>query len=81
MYSFADGRVVPERMISLPLQQLAPGRKTMLIGEKEGDKGLPYPAAIAVVGAAGSEKLLVAENLSDDVILYRSRNGRDRETL
>ncbi len=75
VYSFANGRIAPERMISLPLQQLPAGRKTMLIGEKEGDKGLPYPAAIAVVGAAGSEMLLVAENLSDDVILLDPATG------
>src|ERR1035438_5409163 len=67
IYSFSDGRIAPERMISLPLQQLAPGRKTKLIGNVLADKGVPYPAAIAVVGAAGSEKLLVADNLSDDV--------------
>ncbi|HTH42105.1 MAG TPA: bifunctional YncE family protein/alkaline phosphatase family protein [Terracidiphilus sp.] len=75
VYSFADGRVTPERMISLPLQQLPAGRKTLLIGEKEGDKGLPYPAAIAVVGAPGAEMLLVAENLSDDVILLDPATG------
>ena len=39
VYSFADGRVAPERMISLPLQQLAPGRKTILSGRKKATKG------------------------------------------
>jgi DNA-binding beta-propeller fold protein YncE len=47
----------------------------MLIGGKEGDKGLPFPAAIAVVGAAGAEKLLVADNLSDDVLLMDANSG------
>ena len=75
IYSFSDGRIAPERMISLPLQQLAPGRKTKLIGNVLGDKGVPYPAAIAVVGAAGSEKLLVADNLSDDVLLLDAATG------
>ena len=75
IYSFSDGRSAPERMISLPLQQLAPGRKTKLIGNVLGDKGVPYPAAIAVVGAAGSEKLLVADNLSDDVLLLDAASG------
>jgi len=42
------------------LQQLAPGRKTKLIGDVDGDKGLPFPAAIAVLGKTGAEKLLVA---------------------
>ena len=36
---------------------------------------MPYPAAIAVVGPAGSEKLLVAENLSDDVLLLDAATG------
>ena len=76
VYSFAAGKIAPERMIPLPLQQLAPGRKTRLIGEAEGDKGVPFPAAIAVVGAAGSEKLLVADNLSDDVLLVDAASGK-----
>jgi DNA-binding beta-propeller fold protein YncE len=76
VYSFTAGRVAPERMIHLPLQQLAPGRKTRLIGEAEGDKGVPFPAAIAVIGsAAGTEKLLVAGNLSDDVLLLDAASG------
>ena len=79
VYSFADGRVAPERIISLPLQQLAPGRKTLLIGEKKGDQGLPYPAAIALVGTPGSEMLVVAENLSDDVILIDPTTGAIRK--
>src|SRR6266487_652791 len=57
------GKIVPERMIKIPLQQLAAGRKTKLVGGVDGDKGVPFPAAIAVVrgaGALGAEKLLVA---------------------
>jgi len=53
VYSFKDGKIAPERIIPLPLQQLAPGRKTRLLGDVEGDKGIPFPAAIAVVGRAG----------------------------
>jgi YVTN family beta-propeller protein len=76
VYRFAAGKIAPERFIPLPLQQLAPGRKTKLIGGVEGDKGVPYPAAIAVAGSAGSEKLLVADNLSDDVLLIDAGSGR-----
>jgi DNA-binding beta-propeller fold protein YncE len=75
VYSFADGAIAPERIISLPLQQLPPGRKTLLIGGMEGDKGVPYPAAIARVEVGGAEMLLVAENLSDDVILLDCATG------
>jgi DNA-binding beta-propeller fold protein YncE len=75
VYSFKAGVINPERMIRLPLQQLAAGRKTRLIGEAEGDLGVPFPAAIAVVGLAGAEKLLVAGNLSDDVLLLDAGTG------
>src|SRR5271166_4562263 len=36
VYSFTSGKIAPERMIHLPLQQLAPGRTTRLIGGVEG---------------------------------------------
>ncbi len=76
VYSFHSGKIAPERFIPLPLQQLAPGHKTRLIDERDGDKGIPFPAAIAVVGAPGTEKLLVAGNLSDDVLLVDPTNGQ-----
>ena len=75
VYRFTAGRIEPERMIHLPLDQLAPAHKTKLIGEVEGDQGVPFPAAIAVVQGAGAEKLLVAENLTDDVLLMDPTTG------
>jgi len=75
VYSFGDGKIAPERLIPLPLAQLAPGKTTKLIGEKDGDKGVPFPASIAVLSSAGHEKLLVAGNLSDDVLLLDAATG------
>jgi DNA-binding beta-propeller fold protein YncE len=75
VYGFAAGKVTPERLIKLPLEQLAPGHLTKLIDDMGGDKGVPFPAAIAVVSAAGAEKLLVAENYSDDVLLLDAGTG------
>ena len=76
IYKFAEGKIAPERLISLPLQPLAAGRKTRLPAGEESDRGIPFPAAIAVLGAAGAEKLLVAENLSDDVLLLDEATGK-----
>ncbi len=78
VYSFAGGKIAPDRFIPLPLQQLAPGKKTKLIGDVEGDKGIPFPAALAVVGPAdpAKERLLVADNLSDDVLLIDPATGK-----
>jgi DNA-binding beta-propeller fold protein YncE len=75
VYSFADGKIAPERLIHLPIEPLAQGRKTRLPAGVDSDRGLPYPAAISVLGAAGREKLLVAENLSDDVVLLDAATG------
>jgi DNA-binding beta-propeller fold protein YncE len=79
VYSFKEGRIAPERLIPLPVAQLPPGRKTRLPGGSESDRGVPYPAAIAVLGAAGHEKLLVAENLSDDAVLLDATTGAVEE--
>ncbi len=49
VYRFTEGKIEPERLIRLPLDQLAAGHKTKLIGDVEGDKGVPFPAAIALV--------------------------------
>ena len=76
VYRFAAGKIEPERLIHLPLDPLAAGQKTKLIGEVDGDQGVPFPAAIAVVGSAGAEKLLVAENLTDDVLLVDPATGK-----
>jgi DNA-binding beta-propeller fold protein YncE len=76
VYRFAEGKITPERLIPLPLQQLSPGKTTKLPGGTDSDKGIPYPAAIAVLGSAGAEKLLVADNLSDDVLLLDAASGK-----
>ena len=84
VYSFADGSIAQERMIKIPLQHLAPGRRTKILddtgtggkGKKgDGEYGAPFPAAIMVIGSAGAEKLLVADNLSDDVLLLDAATG------
>jgi YVTN family beta-propeller protein len=76
VYGFDAGRIAREKVLNIPMQQLAAGRKTLLVGSMEGDQGVPFPAAIAVVGKAGAEKLLVAGNLTDDVWLMDAATGQ-----
>ena len=76
VYSFADGKIAPERMIHLPMVQLPKGRATRLPEGTDSDEGVPYPAAIAVLGVGGHEELLVAENLTDDVVLLDASTGQ-----
>ncbi len=84
VYSFADGKVAQERFLKIPLQKLAPGRRTKILDETgvggkgrkgDGGFGVPFPAAIAVIGDAGADRLLVADNLSDDVLLLDAATG------
>ena len=76
VYGFSEGKIVPERVISIPLQPLAGGRKTNLLEGSGGKLGLPFPAGIAVVGGAGDSRLLLADNLSDDVLLMDIASGK-----
>ncbi len=75
VYSFIAGKLAPERLIPLPVAPLPQGRKTRLSEGAESSDAVPYPAAIAVLGAPGHEKLLVAENLSDDAVLLDATTG------
>ena len=107
VYGFADGKLTRERVVKIPLQKLAAGRKTKLIGDVDGGVGVPFPAGVAVVpGSVGAgqkkagpsttasrseasgrddrfekgeervERLLVADNLSDDVLLMDVETGK-----
>jgi len=78
-YTFSAGKIAPERLIDLPVAPLPPGRKTRLPEGIDNHEGVPYPAAIAVLGEHGREKLLVAENLSDDVVLVDAATGTIEE--
>jgi DNA-binding beta-propeller fold protein YncE len=75
VYSFSQGKVAPERIIHLPFQPLAAGRKSKTAEGKESGKGIPFPAAIAVVNSSGTDKLLIADNLSDDALIVDPVSG------
>jgi DNA-binding beta-propeller fold protein YncE len=78
VYGFANGVLKPKGFLKLPLVKLAAGRKTDLpVADSDGKMGIPYPAAIALVGG----KLLVAENLSDSVVLMDATTGAIEKTF
>jgi DNA-binding beta-propeller fold protein YncE len=75
VYTFIDGKIAPDRLIHLPMESLAPGRQTLLPAGKPANMGVSYPAAIAVLSMFGREKLLVADNLSDFVVMLDVATG------
>ncbi len=77
VYSFREGRVAPERFLKIPLQPLAPDKRPVrAIPRTPKGQAVPYPAGLAVISANGQEKLLVADNLSDDALLLDAATGR-----
>jgi DNA-binding beta-propeller fold protein YncE len=78
VYGFSQGGLKPERLIPIPLQHLAPGR-TQNHGEEHMDASLaiPAPTGLAVVkDGTGTEKILVADEFSDDMLLIDAATGK-----
>jgi len=77
VYKFADGEILPERFITIPAQRLAPGKTVTLdIGNKPAGTAPAYPAGFAVLSSTKGDRLLVADNLSDNVVLLDITSGR-----
>ena len=76
VYAFDAGKINRERLIKIPPQSLASG-KWVARGVFKTARGtaIPYPAGLAIVPGAKTERLLVANNLSDNVILLDTGSG------
>jgi hypothetical protein len=77
VYGFHAGQLKAQGFYKLPLVKLASGRHTTYgsnMKNYDETMGVSYPAAIAVAGGA-HERLLVAENLSDSVVLMDAATG------
>ncbi len=76
VYWFDRGRVWPLRLLAIPPQPLGTGKRRGAIHEQAPEQTLaPYPAGIAVIATKNGERLLVANNLSDDTVLMDANTG------
>lgn len=76
VYAFSDGGVTPQSFLKIPLQPLGSGKRgTHKTPPLPAGKSIPYPAGLAVIHQGESEKILVADNLSDDVVLVDAASG------
>ncbi|HME33610.1 MAG TPA: bifunctional YncE family protein/alkaline phosphatase family protein [Candidatus Sulfotelmatobacter sp.] len=76
VYSFSEGKVAPERFIPIGLQPLSTGKK-LAVGLKAPPRmAIPYPAGLAVISDHGHDKLLVANNLSDNAVVLDPVTGK-----
>lgn len=77
VYRFADGNVSPERFIAIAPQPLAAGKKVAIELQKTPPgTAVPYPAGLALISAPDGDRLLVAENFSDNVVLLDAASGK-----
>ena len=79
VYSFAGGKVAPERFIAIEPQSLAAGKRVAVGVQKTPPAtAIPYPAGLALVSAGGNnrDRLLVANNLSDNAVLVDIASGK-----
>jgi DNA-binding beta-propeller fold protein YncE len=85
VYSFANGEIKPARFLKIPLQQLATGKRYVYGDTKVPDgKAIPFPSGISVVPASADnphDRLLVANNLSDNAILLDAVTGETLKTF
>ena len=81
VYSFSAGKVASERFIPIPLQPLAPGKRLAAGLEAPQHMAIPYPAGMTVIAAGGHDKLLIANNLSDNAILLDPATGKVLQTF
>ncbi|MDP9158678.1 MAG: phosphoesterase [Acidobacteriota bacterium] len=76
VYSFREGAVAPERFIKIAPQKLLVGKKVAYgIRKTAGETVLPYPAGLVVIAGSDGDRLLIANNLSDNVVLLNARDG------
>jgi DNA-binding beta-propeller fold protein YncE len=77
VYRFRHGGVAPERFIKIAPQRIDAGKK-VAFGLRNTPSGtaIPYPAGLTVIAGQGNDRLLVANNLSDNVVLLDPADGR-----
>ena len=76
VYSVADSRVTPERLMPILFQKLAAGKRSTLKNPVPEGMAIPYPSGLALVHRPGKgDALLVADDMSDDVLLIDTASG------
>ena len=76
VYKFDAGQVTPERFIKIPPQRLAAGKEVAFsLRKTPAGTAIPYPAGFAVLKGPAGDRLLIANNLSDNVVLLDVNSG------
>ena len=72
VYSFENGKVTPERFITLSPRSKLPSGKV----RRDEFRDVTYPAGLSIGVSGGEERILVASNSSDEAIFLSAGDGR-----
>ncbi len=81
VYGLAEGKATPERFIAIGLQPLSTGKKLAEGLTAPAHMAIPYPAGLVLISDGGRDKLLVANNLSDNAVLIDPATGKVLQTF
>jgi DNA-binding beta-propeller fold protein YncE len=81
VYRFSEGKVAPERFIPIALQPLSTGKQLAVGLKAPPHMAIPYPAGLAVIADRGGDKLLVANDLSDNAVVLDPATGKILQTF
>ncbi len=79
VYGFNNGIVKRKRFIKITPQKLADGKEVAAALSIPAGTAIPYPAGLAVISSHGRDQLLVANDLSDNVVLLDTTDGKVRQ--
>jgi DNA-binding beta-propeller fold protein YncE len=76
VYAFDSGKITSEKFLKVPYVTLSGTRTAAVVNAKlPAGTLVPYPAGLAIVRQGSEDRLLVAENLSDDAVLLDPASG------
>ena len=83
IYGFSEGKVTPQGFIPIAPQPLKPGKHVAIgLQKTQPNTAVPYPAGLTVVrNPKGADWLIVANNLSDNVVVLDPVTGKTLETF
>jgi DNA-binding beta-propeller fold protein YncE len=80
VYRFERGKLAADRFLKISLQPVPTGTHVARgLGKLPPSRAIPYPAGLAVISGTADQKdqLLIANNLSDNVVLLDSESGKE----
>ena len=78
VYALDADRITEQRLLPIPLQQLADGKQQNEMENTQLPPGManPFPSGLTVIHGKHGDRLLIADNLSDDALLMNASDGK-----